>query len=205
MISEYLIISNVLTEEECVDSITSIELDRSAEFLDGKVGEGSGDLDHDIRSTKTKFIHRGRTTRPQLVELFRKIDAQVQEANILHFDVDISGGCYDLQTALYLSDDKDYYSTHVDSELFWYNLPPKPYIRKLSCILYLSDDKNYTGGDISLLNMYGEEVIRDEDREFLNKRGNILIFPSFLRHSVTPVTTGQRMSVVFWYMGRPWR
>ena len=32
MISEYLIISNVLTEEECVDSITSIELDRSAQF-----------------------------------------------------------------------------------------------------------------------------------------------------------------------------
>ena len=133
MISEYLIISNVLTEEECLDSITSIELDSSSQFNDGKVGEGDGESNHQIRSTKTKFIHRGRTTRPQLVELFRKIDAQVQEANILHFDVDISGGCYDVQTALYLEKDKDYYSTHVDSELFWYNLAPKAYIRKLSC------------------------------------------------------------------------
>ena len=37
------------------------------------------------------------------------------------------------------------------------------------------------------------------------KTGNIIFFPSYLPHEVTPVTKGTRYSLVMWFLGNPWR
>ena len=41
-------------------------------------------------------------------------------------------------------------------------------------------------------------------KEILPK-GSIIVFPSFVWHRVTPVTKGERYSLIMWNLGQPWR
>lgn len=78
-----------------------------------------------------------------------------------------------------------YYKSHVD-------IGPSHNFRKISMIICLSDTKEYEGGDIHL---QGAGVLAR-----LNK-GDAIVFPSFLHHEVTPVTSGIRKSIVAWISG----
>jgi len=66
-------------------------------------------------------------------------------------------------------------------------------IRKLSIVMALSDPDSYEGGDFEF----------EEDYLQLNRfgQGDIIVFPSYLRHRVTPVTAGVRYSAVGWCIG----
>lgn len=84
--------------------------------------------------------------------------------------------------------DKDgFYGWHED----WAPLEVKPVVRKVSVIVLLSDPSEFEGGEFQFDN--GEAVEM--------KRGSVLAFPSFLRHQVTPVTSGKRYSAVCWING----
>jgi PKHD-type hydroxylase len=65
---------------------------------------------------------------------------------------------------------------------------------KLTAILNISL-KPYKGGDFYVF--LGEDC----KVEGINATGNILIFPSFLYHKVTPVTEGQRITLATWLEG----
>lgn len=71
-------------------------------------------------------------------------------------------------------------------------------VRKLSLIVQLSHPDDYEGGDL--------EFLGDEDPEpALRQRGTVIIFPAFVAHHVTPVTSGARTSLVAWIAGPPFR
>lgn len=73
-------------------------------------------------------------------------------------------------------------------------------VRKLSLTINLSNPRSYEGGDF--------EIQRDDDIEVVTEgrgQGNMILFPSFLPHRVTPVTRGTRYSLVIWLLGRPFR
>ena len=36
-------------------------------------------------------------------------------------------------------------------------------------------------------------------------KGSLVVFPSYYRHRVTPVTKGTRYSLVVWNLGQPYR
>ena len=78
-----------------------------------------------------------------------------------------------------------HYKFHVDNAL---SIP-----RTYSCILFLNDD--YEGGDL-VFKFPGE----DNEYKIKTKRNSVVVWPSnFLYpHSVTPVTQGERYSVVSW-------
>lgn len=65
--------------------------------------------------------------------------------------------------------------------------------RKLSAVLFLSNPEEYDGGEF---------LFKDFDihKTKLNK-GSIIVFPSFLDHKVTPVTSGERYTAVCWASG----
>lgn len=69
--------------------------------------------------------------------------------------------------------------------------------RKLSITVQLSDENEYNGGNFQF----------DELKTNTNfkSKGTIIIFPSYLRHRVTPVTSGVRKSLVAWFSGPQWR
>lgn len=80
-----------------------------------------------------------------------------------------------------------FYGWHED----WAPLSMEPAVRKLSAVLLLSDPANFEGGQFEFFDFGAVEM----------KRGSLIVFPSFLRHQVTPVTKGMRHSAVCWVTG----
>ena len=76
-------------------------------------------------------------------------------------------------------------------------------IRKLSMIIPLVDGNEYEGGDFELnLNNPENEnnIITIKEAKI---KGTVIVFPSFVWHRVTPVTSGTRYSLVNWHQGKP--
>lgn len=70
--------------------------------------------------------------------------------------------------------------------------------RKLSMTVQLSDSEDYEGGDL-------EFRINSEIVKAPRAKGTVVIFPSFIMHRVTPITKGERKSIVGWIGGPPYR
>ena len=66
--------------------------------------------------------------------------------------------------------------------------------RKLSAVVLLSDPSEFDGGELQIMTSKDPKTVP-------LKRGSIVFFPSFLLHRVTPVTRGERRSLVFWVEG----
>ena len=69
--------------------------------------------------------------------------------------------------------------------------------RKLSISIQLSDKLDYEGGNFEF-----EDITSSMD---FKEIGTIIIFPSYLRHRVTKVTSGIRRSLVAWFYGPNWK
>ena len=75
-----------------------------------------------------------------------------------------------------------------------------PKERKFTFIIQLSDSNEYEGGDLEFFeNNLGHDP--DECRE----KGSMIVFSSFLYHRITPLTRGNRYSIVGWVFGPPWK
>ena len=70
--------------------------------------------------------------------------------------------------------------------------------RKLSVVVQLSEPEDYEGGVFEI-----DDVVRPYplNTSLFQPRGSILIFPSYIKHRVLPVTKGVRRSLVTWYNG----
>lgn len=71
--------------------------------------------------------------------------------------------------------------------------------RKLSITVQLSDPSEYEGGDFSF------SEVQNPDAQQAKAKGTVLVFPSYLNHAVSPVTSGVRKSLVAWFEGPKWR
>lgn len=116
-----------------------------------------------------------------------------QKSNRNNFGFDI-GMMNEIQFTEYHGNKNDKYGWHYDT--YWENTAP--YDRKLSISVQLSSPYEYEGGEFQFFNM-------PSPGEDWNKRGSILIFPSFFWHQVLPVTKGTRLSLVTWIDGPKWR
>jgi len=85
-------------------------------------------------------------------------------------------------------DDGDFYDWHIDVAP-----PVNETQRKLSVSILLND--NFEGGEFDF----------DLEKDVLKKVGSVLVFPSFVRHRVRPVTKGTRYTAVNWIVGDKFR
>ena len=102
----------------------------------------------------------------------------------------------DIQYTTYNSADKGCYNWHEDNEF----AKEGYYDRKLSVVIQLNDPSDYEGGKFEF-DISGK-VFSPEGFE---KKGSVIIFPSFLKHRVTEVTKGTRNSLVSWIQGPHFR
>ena len=181
--------NDCLTPEEVAKAI---EIGESYEFVEGTVGDGSGDnysVDKKTRDSLISWIPRA--DNPDAEWLFDKIDRSVRLMNeawhgIRHF----YQGVDRLQYTVYA--EGHYYNSHIDSVL----LPDGQPVRKVSCSVILSGPDEYDGGDMVVA---GGQLERNQ-----LKPGQIFVFPSIVNHQIAEVTRGKRISLVAWYMGPPW-
>jgi PKHD-type hydroxylase len=137
-----------------------------------------------VRKSSVRFIDN----EPALGWLFLKLRNLALHAN-QSYRFDFLGFRERLQVAEYGVG--DHFDWHLD-------LTAGPSsLRKLSISVLLSDPADFEGGDL--------EFFRTPAAPGDRSRGLAIVFPSFLPHRVTPVTSGKRLSLVVWVAGPPFR
>ena len=116
----------------------------------------------------------------------------VKKANNNAFKVDVENHA-EIQFTEYTAEQSDQYDWHHD--VHWNG--ETDFDRKISITLQLSDPKEYDGGDFEF-----DEINTNAD---FKTKGTLLIFPSYFRHRVLPVTSGVRRSLVAWFWGTKWK
>ena len=115
-----------------------------------------------------------------------------QENKRYNFDLDFS--TVNIQFTKYK--EGQFYEWHTDDD-FLNTHKKHNNIRKLSITIPLNMGE-YEGGDMELL-------INDGAKKINFEPGNALIFPSFIKHRILPVTKNIRYSLVSWISGPAWR
>lgn len=78
-------------------------------------------------------------------------------------------------------------------------------VRKLSMTVNLSFAHSYEGGNLKFDNGPHHKGERFYECTEIRPRGSIIVFPSYIYHQVTPVTSGTRYSLVMWTIGKPFK
>jgi len=120
--------------------------------------------------------------------IYQRLTDLIQENNQQFFNFDLSM-IENLQFTYYSSKENGCYKSHVD-QLTW----KLSHNRKLSIVVQLSDPNEYEGGDLRLHTSHDPILINKES-------GLVVMFPSYTLHEVSPVTKGERYSLVAWVHG----
>jgi len=135
-----------------------------------------------IRKNKVSWIDVNSETE----WLYQRLTGVVSEMNKVYFGFSLAGFFESLQFTMYKGAG-DHYEKHCDRAF-------NKNCRKLSLVLQLSDPKDYEGGDL-LLHTSRNPIVMPKER------GTICLFPSFTLHQVTPITKGNRYTLVAWVHG----
>lgn len=125
-----------------------------------------------------------------LYELLFPIAIEANE-ELFHFDID---SVTDLIHYVVYPEDEDHLTWHKDIT------DGQTMRRKLAMTVQLSNSSDYEGGEFQIWNG-GENSFETITRE----RGDVIVFPTFYQHRVTPITKGERKCLVFWTGGRPFK
>ena len=188
MNSWWQLFEGAFSDEEC-DFIVQYGLTHKP--ITATVGHGGKSVvDPHLRVSTVRWLNRSDT---KLSGLFERIQTMMLQANANAFGFDIAG-FHEIQFTEYNSENSGNYGWHED--LNWKKVTP--FDRKISMVIQLSNPDDYTGGRLELAN----DPIPDGK---FKRRGDVIFFPAFNRHRVTPVKLGIRYSLVTWFVGPKFR
>jgi PKHD-type hydroxylase len=170
-----------------IERLTNILPFQQAVTEGGKQDEGIG---LEARQSMIKWV-------PQSSEfkwIYDKIGMLATTANEEMFKFDIHSMPEMIQYTEYYATNKGHYDWHMDIGSDGYMKH-----RKISVTVQLSGPDEYDGGDLQI--WQGGQYPNTAPRG----KGNVVIFPSFMMHRVTPVTRGTRKSFVLWLGGGHYR
>lgn len=177
-----------LSPEECK---FIIEYGLTHKPIDATVGHGGkSTVNTELRRSTVRWLSRSDST---LSGLYQKIEILALKANANAFGFDLSG-FHEVQFTEYNADAEGTYGWHED--LCW--TKATPFDRKMSMVIQLSDKDDYTGGKLELKHDPLPAGI-------FENQGDVIFFPSFNIHRVTPVKLGKRHSLVTWFVGPKFR
>jgi PKHD-type hydroxylase len=114
-----------------------------------------------------------------------------QEINEKDYNFDLWGFDHFQYTVYNVNEE---YKAH--SDIIYTASKFKTLTRKLSISLVLSDNYDYEGGEFQIITAEQSEASTVEQ-----KKGRLIVFPSWMVHKVKPVTRGVRKSIVVWVVG----
>ena len=144
----------------------------------------SNDVVTDVRVSSIRWI-----VSPEIKNL---LWSYVRRANYDNFNIEVDNKC-EVQYTEYRASECGHYDWHQD--VHWNGLADED--RKISVTVQLSDADSYQGGDFEF-----DEIKTNAD---FRSKGTVLVFPSYLRHRILPVSSGVRQSLVAWFMGPRWK
>jgi len=142
------------------------------------------------RRTQVKWIN----FEERFSDLWSFLHREIAKINKDLWKFNLSGIEEIMQYTEYDAQYKGHYDWHIDvgHEVFSNR-------RKLSMIIQLSKPEDYEGGDV-LVYKGGKKP-----ESYSKEQYSAIFFPSFLLHKVTPVTKGNRKSLVLWIGGCPFK
>ena len=165
----------------------------------GRIGEQQ--VNEQIRRSNVRFITKQDSATDVIVHgIFQLIEFHVGQVNLsLGLNLYPADA---FQFSKYDSSIEATYDWHSDAEF----LDSNPSIRKLSVSILLNE--GFEGGDFFIktgesTHLLNEQTDREENANLTC--GDVMVFPSFLKHKVSPVFEGTRYSIVCWIMGPRWR
>ena len=166
------------TKEECK---TIINIAKNKGLIKGTT---TGETD--ARLSKISWLYSA----DDLQWVFKRITDIVLNLNDRFFQFDIFGLNEGLQFTNYKAP-SDKYEKHIDRAV-------DNVIRKLSLSIQLTEPKEYKGGELYLY---------EDEKGILMKKeqGTLILFPSYTLHEVTPITKGERNSLVSWVTGKQFK
>lgn len=179
-----------LSREECAEVLAALDsndwneaaiLATSSESVDEQSDRGLQRAPT-VRSTLHQPIPGGASG-----PLASRIAERIFAINATHHGFDLWGLEDPVHVLQYRGERRDHYIEHID-------ISPSSPLRKLSFTLLLSDPSEFVGGELELLWAEGPKEI-----------GELVVFPSYLPHTVHPVTAGVRTVVVGWAIGPTFR
>jgi PKHD-type hydroxylase len=179
----WLIVDDCFTKEE----IKKIEEYCSSKKLDKASTVGSNS---DARISSNCFID----VQDENQWFVSKINQALEQLNKAFFGFELYGYSY-FQYAEYEGSENGKYDAHTD--LIFGKDKPSYMIdtRKMSLSLLLSEpEKDFVGGEF-FIHLSGNPALHGL------KKGQMIVFPSFMLHGVKPVLSGVRKSIVIWVEG----
>jgi PKHD-type hydroxylase len=130
---------------------------------------------------------------PQAAWVMERMMSLTARANRETFGFDLTDFGESPQVARYGAEREGHFDWHSDIGAGTWAAK-----RKLTIVVQLSDPADYTGGTLELR---PDSNVAEAPRT----RGTAIVFPSFVLHRVTPVTTGTRWSLTLWSHGPSFR
>jgi len=194
--NQYHIVRNALPHDLCDHLIVESFLYNKSNVAKVREDKESFHIDSTVRNTEVVF----HPCKSDLGKFFKQNAKTVNKAAEWFFNINR------IETIQILKyNPGDFYTYHTDL-----SLPTGPGYhqkqRKISCSLQLNNPDEYTGGELVLTNIKSkdEDNIPDIHDTSLNK-GDLLLFPSFIPHSVLAIGSGVRYSATAWIEGLSFR
>lgn len=178
----YCYYTDFLSPIEC-DAIKGIGDSLPTEI--GKVFKDDNIIREDDNIRKNKLSFLTPPSKNEFAWVYKKCTDMIYHANAEFFNYDLTL-IEPLQYTIY-SELNDHYIEHYDAGA------GTPMQRKLSFSIQLDPEDSYEGCDL----VFNGHEKNDEMR----KQGTIVFFPSFILHTVTPLLSGTRRSLVGWICG----
>lgn len=148
------------------------------------VGE---DNENSIRKSNIKWL----PVNDEWNWVYERLSNQIMEANKALWQFNLHTIIDNIQFTEY-EGNGGHYDWHLD-------IGPKSINhRKVSVVVQLSNPEDYVGGDLELHPGSNSFAVP-------RSKGAVVIFPSFILHRVTPLTSGLRRSLVLWAGGEPYK
>lgn len=179
----FTIYTDVLTDEEC-DSVCEQQIDKEI------IADDQESINSNFLNGKGLFSYE-KCVLDNSEDLEQKLIPYIFDCNSKIYGYEIWGIEEDIKLLTFKSN--DFINKH--ERTLWYSSEPND--RKLSCYLFLSNTASYTGGKIKI----DESMDVKSLSSGYNRKGNLLVFPSFVSLEIEPVTSGFMQLLTFDIIG----
>lgn len=156
------------------------------QILDGRTVDPRGnDGTLDLRSSRIMWL----AEENKFEYLYKEMAGIITHINDHCYKYSLYG-FESLQYTEYHASENGHYTWHIDTSV----RGGQQHVRKLSFSAGLNDESEYEGGEL-------EFWLGPEKVSYRLKKGQIIVFPSYLLHRVAPVTKGVRKTLVGWSRG----
>lgn len=180
-ISDYYVLDDALSNDFC-DKLIEVYTKKEIAKLAPEIGnDAEARVDLDIRNVQRVDLNNHKGIGATLTAIGINLNHEFYKFDITHSH----------QVEFLMYEPEGRYVAHVDS-FRTRSLDS----RKLTCIAILNDD--FEGGRFYIQTAHVREYPRQ-------KKGTVIVFPSYQLHGVEDVIKGNRYSVVTWLLGPPFK